>query len=96
VRGVVQGQDLVQYDLTPQQYAALIKLTATLAKLFPRIKLDYPRDAAGKLVTHKLPDADLAKYRGVLGHFHVQTNKTDPGPAFQWDKVIDGARKLAK
>src|SRR5947199_22346 len=27
VRGVVQGTDLVQYDFTPQQYAALIKLT---------------------------------------------------------------------
>jgi hypothetical protein len=23
----------------------------------------------------------------------VQTNKQDPGPAFQWDKVINGARK---
>ena len=31
VRGVVQGQELVQYDLTPEQYAALIKLTAALA-----------------------------------------------------------------
>ena len=95
VRGVVQGEDLVQYDLTPQQYAALIKLTATLAKIFPQIKLDYPRDANGKLVAKKLPDDELAKYRGVLGHFHIQTNKVDPGPAFQWDKVIDGARKLA-
>ena len=30
----------------------------------------------------------------MLGHFHVQRNKQDPGPAFQWDRVIDGARKL--
>jgi N-acetyl-anhydromuramyl-L-alanine amidase AmpD len=94
VTGVVQGVSLVQYDLTPQQYAALIRLTATLAKVFPKITLDYPRDAAGHLVPHKLADEDLAKYRGVLGHFHIQTNKTDPGPALQWDKVIDGARQL--
>jgi N-acetyl-anhydromuramyl-L-alanine amidase AmpD len=26
----------------------------------------------------------------------VQKNKVDPGPAFQWDKVIDGARRLLK
>ena len=94
VRGVVQGKELNQYDLTPEQYAALIKLTATLSKVFPKIKCDYPRAADGTVLPHKLPDDELAKYQGVLGHFHVQTNKVDPGPAFQWDKVIDGARKL--
>ena len=96
VRGVVQGIELVQYDLTPQQYAALIKLTAALSAVFPKIKLDYPRDDAGGLVPGKLPDDALAKYQGVLGHFHIQTNKTDPGPALQWDKVIDGARRLRR
>ena len=84
----------MQYDFTPEQYAALIKLTAALCKIFPQIKCDYPRDAAGKLVPQKLSDEELAKYHGVLGHFHIQTNKTDPGPALQWDKVIDGAKRL--
>ena len=96
VRGNVQGQELVQYDLTPQQYAALIKLTAALATVFPRITPDYPRDATGHLLTVKLPDEQLTAYHGVLGHFHIQTNKTDPGPALQWDKVIDGARRLLR
>jgi len=96
VRGVVQGKELVQYDFTPEQYAALIKLTATLAKIFPKITLDYPRDHRGQLVPHKLTDAELARYHGVLGHYHIQTNKTDPGPALQWDKLIDGARQLAR
>ncbi|WP_422928505.1 N-acetylmuramoyl-L-alanine amidase [Singulisphaera sp. PoT] len=94
VVGMVQGQELEQYDLTPEQYDSLIKLTATLCKVFPKIKCDYPRDASGKLVDHKLPEADFKAYEGVLGHYHVQTNKVDPGPAFQWDKVIDGARAL--
>ncbi len=96
VTGNIQGQDLQQYDLTPQQYAALIKLTATLAKVFPKIKLDYPRGPDGQLLPRKLPDEDLARYQGVLGHYHIQTNKTDPGPALQWDKVINGARKLRR
>jgi hypothetical protein len=72
----------------------LIKLTATLCAVFPRIPCDYPRDREGKLIPHKLPDDELARYQGILGHYHVQTNKVDPGPAFQWDTVIDGARKL--
>ncbi|MEY2879229.1 MAG: hypothetical protein RLZZ15_1609 [Verrucomicrobiota bacterium] len=94
VRGKIQGRELAQYDFTPQQYAALIKLTAALCAVFPKITCDYPRDSAGQLVRQKLPDAELAAYHGVLGHYHVQTNKTDPGPAFDWDGVIGGARKL--
>jgi N-acetylmuramoyl-L-alanine amidase len=94
IKGELQGKELVQYDFTPQQYQALIKLTATLSKALPQIKCDYPKDAAGKLITVKLPDAELEAYKGVIGHFHIQTNKVDPGPAFQWDYVIDHARKL--
>ncbi len=94
VRGNIQGIDLLQYDLTPQQYAALTKLTAALCRVFPKITCDYPRDAAGELITKKLPDEELKKYQGVLGHYHVQTNKTDPGPAFDWDRVIGGARQI--
>ena len=93
VPGNVQGTQLLQYDLTPEQYAALTKLTAALCKIFPKITADYPRDAAGQLVTKKLPDDELKKYGGVLGHYHVQTNKTDPGPALQWDKLINDARR---
>jgi hypothetical protein len=94
VIGMIQGQELVQYDFTPQQYQALIKLTATLCKAFPQMKCDYPKDAAGRLIRQKLPAAELKSYQGVLGHFHIQTDKVDPGPAFQWDYVIGHARKL--
>jgi N-acetylmuramoyl-L-alanine amidase len=94
VAGNIQGQDLVQYDFTPQQYAALTRLIAALCTVFPQIKCDYPRDAQGRLLTHKLPDAELAKYHGILGHYHIQTNKTDPGPALDWDRLITGARAL--
>ncbi len=94
VTGSVQGQELMQYDFTPEQYAALIKLTATLCRVFPKLKCDYPRDAQGQVVLEKLPDEELKAYHGVLGHFHIQTNKTDPGPAFQWDYVVDNARRI--
>jgi len=51
-------------------------------------------DADGKLITHKLPDEDLDKYQGVMGHYHIQTNKNDPGPAMDWERVIGGAKKI--
>jgi N-acetylmuramoyl-L-alanine amidase len=94
ITGVVQGGNLIQYDFTPEQYDALIKLTAALCSVLPKINCDYPRGADGKMVTHRLPDPELEAFQGVLGHFHIQTNKVDPGPAFQWDHVIDGARRL--
>jgi N-acetyl-anhydromuramyl-L-alanine amidase AmpD len=94
IKGTIQGRDLEQYDFTPEQYRALARLTATLCKVLPRIKCDYPKNEQGKLIQEKLPDAELQSYEGVLGHFHVQTDKVDPGPAFQWDYVIGNARKL--
>lgn len=92
VRGVVQGKERTQYDLTPQQYDSLIKLTAALCTVFPKLECDYPRDAQGNLITSKLPDDQLRNFRGVLGHYHIQSDKADPGPALQWDLVINGAR----
>jgi hypothetical protein len=94
VRGTIQGEDLVQYDFTPQQYEALTRLTAALCKIFPKLKCRYPADAEGKPIPHKLPADQLKNYEGVLGHYHIQTNKNDPGPAFDWDRVIGGANKI--
>jgi N-acetylmuramoyl-L-alanine amidase len=94
IEGTIQGTKLYQYDFTPQQYDSLIKLTATLSRIFPKIELYYPRDSDGKLVPHVLDKKDWRQFRGVLGHYHVQRNKTDPGPAFDWEKVMGGAKRL--
>jgi N-acetyl-anhydromuramyl-L-alanine amidase AmpD len=91
--GQIHGRPVRQYDFTPQQYQSLIKLTAALCTVLPQIQCDYPRDEQGNLIATNLTDEQWANYKGVLGHFHVQRNKTDPGSAFQWDYVIDSARK---
>ena len=43
---------------------------------------------SGALVRHALSPDQLAAHRGLLGHFHVQRNKTDPGPAFDWERLL--------
>jgi len=93
VTGIIQGREVTQFDFTPEQYEALIKLTAALVEIFPKMTLDYPRSENGELIPHKLPDEQLEQYQGLIGHYHIQTNKIDPGPAFQWDRVLDGARE---
>lgn len=94
VAGPIHGVTYRQYDLTPQQYASLTRLVAALGTVFPRITVDYPKDTGGRLITTDLTDAQWRAYTGVLGHYHVQHNKQDPGPAFQWDRVIAQARQL--
>lgn len=97
VRGRIQGSELVMFDLTPEQYDSLIKLTAALCAIFPNLPCDYPRDAEGKLLTDVLPPDELPTYRGLLGHYHMQKNKIDPGPAFDWERVVGGAsRQMAR
>lgn len=93
VRGVVQGRELVQYDFTREQYAALVRLVAALCREFPLVRCEYPREPDGRVVTHKLGDAELLRYRGLLGHCHVQNNKVDPGPAFAWPEFVAAVRK---
>ena len=94
IRGVIQGRELVQYDFTAEQYRALARLTATLCRVLPRIACDYPRDSHGMLIRQKLSANQFSQFHGVLGHFHVQTDKVDPGPAFDWDYVIGHAQRL--
>jgi N-acetylmuramoyl-L-alanine amidase len=96
VTGTIQSQELIQYDFTPQQYEALVKLGATLCRTFPKLKCDFPRDASRQLIPCKLPEAALTNYQGFLGHFHIQTNKVDPGPAFQWQWMMDKIQRYLK
>jgi N-acetylmuramoyl-L-alanine amidase len=123
VTGVVQGATYRQYDFTPQQYDALIKLTAALCTVFPKIQCDYPRQKTtlgpptsqrsrdakdpltkktalaapnepGELIPHTLTWEQYDNFQGLIGHYHVQTDKQDPGPAFQWAGVVQSARNL--
>ena len=93
VQGVVQERTYHQFDYTTEQYTALAQLCAALNAVFPRIRLEVPRDAAGHLIPRVLPEAELRGFDGIVGHFHVQANKQDPGPAMQWDRLLRDARR---
>jgi N-acetylmuramoyl-L-alanine amidase len=81
VRGICQGQELLQADFTDAQYDSLGRLCATLCAIFPQIRVDYPA------ADSKLPDGELGRWSGFIGHSHIQTNKVDPGPAFNWPRL---------
>ena len=96
ITNAFQGKLLVQYDFTPQQYRALSHLVASLCAVLPEINCEALRDADGNVPVRKLPDEELESFRGVLGHYHITERKIDPGPAFDWNKVIGGAQQLLR
>lgn len=93
VYGHIHGRELVQGDFTPQQYAALARLAAGLHRVFPRIRLDAPRDAAGMVRLNQLGPEELAQFSGIVGHYHITAAKIDPGPAFDWEALLKAARR---
>jgi N-acetylmuramoyl-L-alanine amidase len=96
VVGKIQGTTYRMYDLTPQQYDSLIKLTAALCDIFPEIKPEYPQDTGGNVIPHTLTDDQWRDFKGVLGHYHVQREKQDPGPAMDWPYLMTGVKARLK
>lgn len=87
-RAIINDRTVEMPPYTPAQDEALAALCAALCKTLPRIALNYPQDTHGHVVAHKLDDATLASFSGILGHWHIQSNKVDPGPALDWNKLI--------
>jgi len=94
IRGRINGTTLEQHDFTPEQYASLEALAATLARALPRIAVVAPRDEAGAILPRVLEDAEFEAFSGILGHWHVTASKTDPGPAFDWEGFLARTRAL--
>lgn len=91
--GSIRDREYMQYDFTQQQYNALIHLTAALCDIFPRMRSDIPRSSDGKRIEHTLSNEQWASFSGILGHYHVQENKIDPGPALDWEYLLDGVKQ---
>jgi hypothetical protein len=68
------------YDLTPEQYDSLIKLTAALCTVLPRITPDYPRDEQGNLITKVLDDTQWENYHGLNGALPRSGKQAGSGP----------------
>lgn len=92
--GKVHGRTYHQYDFTEEQYRALAKLVATVNVALPKIEIDAPRDSKGNVLDRALSTKELDQFSGVLGHSHVTDQKIDPGPAFDWERVLREARAL--
>jgi N-acetyl-anhydromuramyl-L-alanine amidase AmpD len=95
VKGKIHSAVQTQYDFTNEQYKAMAHLVAGVAKALPKIALDAPRDpATGKVLEKAMDPKEAAAFHGIVGHFHLQTDKLDPGPAFDWERLLREAKAV--
>lgn len=87
--GPVHGRPYRMHDYTDAQYASLAALLRALRAALPGITPAAPRDRDGRILTRTLTPDEFAAASGLLGHSHVQSDKIDPGPAFDWERVLE-------
>jgi N-acetyl-anhydromuramyl-L-alanine amidase AmpD len=81
VEAHIHGRRIRYYDFTPEQYAALFELVSWLLDYF-----NIPKQVS--TATTAMPEQDLMRFEGVLGHYQITRNKTDPGP-----RILDALRE---
>ena len=84
------GGRVKSFGYTDDQYRALIALLAKLTEqdMFKRIKRVYPMDAKGEAIPSVVEGGDA--FEGIVGHMHVSATRWDPGPGFDWQRMLSG------
>lgn len=85
----INGVPWRSWGYTDLQYDALIKLLSALNKAFPKLKLAAPIDERGEVIWQVPAEFDLERI-GIYGHMHLTAQKFDPGPGFDWARVLQG------
>jgi N-acetyl-anhydromuramyl-L-alanine amidase AmpD len=71
---------------TEQQYEKLVSLVSFLCKKY-EVPVQFPAHGPG---TYHAEGSDLSNFRGLLGHEAIDNTKTDPGGAFDWERLRQG------
>ncbi len=85
----IQTGLLKTWGYAPIQYESLI----LLLKLFVReidLAKSFPMGPNGKVVGELLVEDDVKKLKGFVAHWHLCDSRWDPGPAFDWERVLAG------
>lgn len=89
-RGRINGSDVSSLGYTDAQYNALIAVLRGLGRLFPALaNLSAPVGDDGQVQRTVLRNPG---FKGLVGHLHVSATKWDPGPGFDWERVLIGVR----
>lgn len=87
---VVQGEEIQRWGYTEAQMTSLEGLLTALLGVLPRVPPRVPTEdgLSGQAVVprHFLgPDAAPS---GIVGHLHLFPRAADPGPGFDWERIL--------
>lgn len=78
----INNNTLKAFDYTPAQIDSFTRLCRELLRLLPNLPAEYPQSSPGVPAWDTMKDATLKResYAGYVGHYHINTQKWDPGP----------------
>ena len=78
----INGNTMRAFDYTPAQIDSFSRLCRELLRLLPNLPAEYPQLTPGEPLWDTLKDATIKResYAGYVGHYHINTQKWDPGP----------------
>ena len=89
----ISGRTVRMWDFTEEQYQALVHLCLGVHGMLKNIPLKVPFDPEKKRTPLDRIN-NFARFKGILGHAHVQSGKGegvkekyDPGSAFNWGRL---------
>ncbi len=76
----INGHTILAYDYTKEQYDAMTRLARGLQRLLPNLPAEFPQSSAGVASWETLPPSATFRFSGYIAHYHLITQKWDPGP----------------
>jgi N-acetyl-anhydromuramyl-L-alanine amidase AmpD len=83
---VIAARERYWATYTEQQYNKLISLVSFLCKKY-EVPAQFPAHGPG---AYHAEISDLKDFSGLLGHEAIDNTKTDPGGAFDWERLRQG------
>ena len=90
----INGAKVQTHGYTEPQYRTLGSLARLLANVFPALARVGGMSEDGRLFQRTLDIPAVAS--GVLGHWHVDSNRWDPGPGFDWERLTQELAEPAR
>lgn len=78
----INNATIKSYDFTAAQKESMIRLSRALIRLLPNLPAEYPQSSPGVQMWNTIGVLSSLRFSGFIGHYHLTTNKWDPGP---WD-----------
>jgi N-acetyl-anhydromuramyl-L-alanine amidase AmpD len=86
----INGARVQSFGYTEAQWRSVLSVSRLLLRVFPTVKPDVPRRENGSVFNRALEEP--LTFSGFIGHHHVEIERWDPGPGFDWERLVRALR----